>query len=62
MVTAVAPVGETFTISTDLLKAKISAQGGDLVELELIKYRDHDNKDKTLSCLMPNINTSHKVV
>lgn len=46
MVTAVAPVGETFTISTDLLKAKISAQGGDLVELELIKYRDHDNKDK----------------
>lgn len=41
-----APVGETFTISTDLLKATISAQGGDLVELELLKYKEHDNKNK----------------
>ncbi len=40
------PVGETFTVSTDLLKATISAQGGDLVELELLKYKEHDNKDK----------------
>jgi len=38
--------GETFTVSTDLLKATISAQGGDLVQLELLKYKEHDNKDK----------------
>jgi YidC/Oxa1 family membrane protein insertase len=38
---------ETFTVATDLLKATISAQGGDLVHLELSKYKEHDNKDKT---------------
>lgn len=38
---------ETFAISTDLVKATISAQGGDLVELELLKYKEHDDKDKT---------------
>jgi YidC/Oxa1 family membrane protein insertase len=43
---AIAPVGETFTVSTDLLKATISAQGGDLVELELLRYKEHGNKDK----------------
>ena len=51
---AVAPVGgppaiaagETFTVSTDLLKATIAAQGGDLVQLELLNYKEHDNKDK----------------
>src|SRR6185369_617901 len=37
---------ETFTVSTDLLKATISAQGGDLVNLELLKYKGHDDKDK----------------
>lgn len=37
---------ETFTVSTDLLKATISAQGGDLVDLELLKYKGHDDKDK----------------
>jgi YidC/Oxa1 family membrane protein insertase len=46
--TAAAPVStaETFTVSTDLLKATISTLGGDLVSLELLKYREHDNKDK----------------
>src|SRR5574343_488500 len=44
--TAAAPTAETFTISTDLLKATISAQGGDLVSLELLKYKEHENKDK----------------
>jgi YidC/Oxa1 family membrane protein insertase len=39
-------VGETFTVSTDLLKATIAAQGGDLVQLELLNYKEHDNKDK----------------
>jgi YidC/Oxa1 family membrane protein insertase len=43
---AIAPVGETFIVSTDLLKATISAQGGDLVELELLRYKEHGNKDK----------------
>ncbi len=37
---------ETFTISTDMVKATISAQGGDLVGLELLKYRDHNDKNK----------------
>ena len=40
------PAGEMFTVSTDLLNATISAQGGDLVSLELLKYREHDNKEK----------------
>ena len=43
---ATAPLGETFTVSTDLLKATISAQGGDLVELELLRYKEHGNKEK----------------
>jgi YidC/Oxa1 family membrane protein insertase len=38
---------ETFTISTDLVKATISAQGGDIVRLELLRYKEHDHKDKT---------------
>ena len=43
-----APVqtAETFTVSTDLLKATISAQGGDIVQLELPKYQQHDSQDK----------------
>jgi YidC/Oxa1 family membrane protein insertase len=43
-------------VSTDLVKATISAQGGDLVQLELLRYKEHDDKDKTLSCSMPSIN------
>src|SRR5574343_1184827 len=45
-VVTTASTAETFTISTDLLKATISTQGGDLVGLELLKYRAHENKDK----------------
>ncbi|WP_234083256.1 membrane protein insertase YidC [Azonexus sp. R2A61] len=49
-VTASAPAAvataETFTISTDRVKAIVSSQGGDLVELELLGYREHDDKDK----------------
>ena len=41
-----APAGETFTVATDLVKATIAAQGGDLVQLELLKYKAHENKDK----------------
>ncbi|MCG2575806.1 membrane protein insertase YidC [Dechloromonas sp. XY25] len=43
---APAPTAETFTVSTDLLKASISTQGGDLVSLELLKYKEQDQKDK----------------
>jgi YidC/Oxa1 family membrane protein insertase len=43
---APAPAAETFTVSTDLLKASISTQGGDLVTLELLKYKEQDQKDK----------------
>jgi len=37
---------ETFSITTDLLKATISAQGGDLVSLELLNYKEHDDIQK----------------
>jgi len=44
---AAVTTAETFTVTTDLVKATISAQGGDLVELELLKYKEHDDKEKT---------------
>ncbi|PKO89576.1 MAG: membrane protein insertase YidC [Betaproteobacteria bacterium HGW-Betaproteobacteria-12] len=37
---------ETFTITTDLVQATISAQGGDIVRLELFKYKEQDDKEK----------------
>lgn len=46
MAAASASTAETFTVSTDLIKATISTQGGDLTGLELLKYRAHENKDK----------------
>ena len=39
--------GETFTVATDLVNATVSAQGGDIVKLELLKYKEHQDKDKT---------------
>ena len=45
--------GETFTVSTDLLKATISPVGGDIVGLELLKYREHDAKDKNFQLFDP---------
>ena len=45
-VTVAASTAETFTITTDLLKATVSAQGGDLVDLELLNYKDHDDNQK----------------
>lgn len=41
-----AAAAETFSITTDKIKATISSQGGDLVRLELLNYRDHDDKTK----------------
>ena len=42
---------ETFTVTTDRVKATISLQGGDLVGLELLKYKEHDNKEKNFFLL-----------
>jgi len=41
-----APGGETFTVRTDLVEATISAKGGDIVRLELFKYKEHEDKQK----------------
>jgi YidC/Oxa1 family membrane protein insertase len=51
---ATAPAGgETFAVTTDLLKATISSVGGDIVGLELLKYREHDAKDKNFLLFDP---------
>lgn len=44
--TPAANTSETFTVSTDLMKATISTQGGDLVRLELLNYKEHEDKQK----------------
>jgi len=51
--TVSAPVStaETFTVTTDLIKTTISAQGGDLIELDLLKYKAHEDKEKTFQLL-----------
>ncbi|PKO35449.1 MAG: membrane protein insertase YidC [Betaproteobacteria bacterium HGW-Betaproteobacteria-7] len=41
-----AAVGETFTVRTDLVEATISTQGGDIVRLELFKYKEQEDKEK----------------
>ncbi|RKT51154.1 protein translocase subunit yidC [Azonexus fungiphilus] len=43
---AAAAAAETFTVVTDLVKATISTQGGDLVGLELLNYKENDDKDR----------------
>lgn len=43
---APASTAETFSIDTDLMKVTISTQGGDLVGLELLNYKENDAKDK----------------
>jgi YidC/Oxa1 family membrane protein insertase len=45
---AAAPVStaKPFTVDTDLMKVTISTQGGDLVGLELLNYKENDAKDK----------------
>jgi len=47
------PSAETARIKTDLMEATISTLGGDLVELDLLKYRAHESKDKTFAFLDP---------
>ncbi|MCL2344408.1 MAG: membrane protein insertase YidC [Desulfobulbus sp.] len=43
---APASAAETFTITTDLLAATISTQGGDIVRLELFNYKEKDDPSK----------------
>ncbi len=50
---SVPAAAETFTVATDLVKATISSQGGDLVQLELLKYRAHENKEKNFVLFEP---------
>ena len=45
-VTQAARSGETFTITTDLLKVTMSTQGGDIVGLELLKHKEHNDKNR----------------
>lgn len=37
---------KTFSVTTDLMKVSISEEGGDLVELELFKFKAHEDKQK----------------
>ncbi|WP_303785778.1 membrane protein insertase YidC [Azovibrio restrictus] len=37
---------ETLSVATDLFKAEISTQGGDLVWMELSQYKSHSDKEK----------------
>lgn len=53
VVSAPVSTAEMFTVTTDLLKATVSAQGGDVVALELLRYKEHDNKDKTFVLFDP---------
>ncbi|MDD2743279.1 MAG: membrane protein insertase YidC [Rhodocyclaceae bacterium] len=52
-VVATVPTAENFTISTDRVKATISLQGGDIVQLELLRYKDQENKEKTFLLFDP---------
>ena len=45
---AAVATAETFTVQTDLVKASISPLGGDIVELDLLNYTQHDNSEKRL--------------
>ncbi|HJW26738.1 MAG TPA: membrane protein insertase YidC [Rhodocyclaceae bacterium] len=48
-----ATAAETVRIKTDLMEATVSTLGGDLVELDLLKYRAHENQDKNFALLDP---------
>jgi YidC/Oxa1 family membrane protein insertase len=47
------PAGETFTVQTDLVNATISAVGGDIVQLDLLNYKEHDDNNKTFALFGP---------
>ena len=47
------PAGESFTVTTDLVNATISAVGGDIVELDLLNYKEHEDNSKTFALFGP---------
>ena len=49
--TAGAPRGERVTLSTDVVKATFDSLGGSLVELELLAYRDQNDRSKNVLLL-----------
>ncbi len=52
--TAAAATGaQLVTITTDLFKATLSTGGGDLVQLELLKHREHTDKSKNFVLFDP---------
>lgn len=50
---APAPTAETVRIKTDLMEATLSTLGGDLVELELLRYRAHEDKSRNFVLFDP---------
>ena len=46
--TAAPAASETVTVTTDVVKASFDSQGGTLVRLELLKYRDANHKDQNV--------------
>ncbi len=50
---AAAPTAQAVTITTDVVKATVSSLGGDIVDLELLNYKEHDSADKAFALLGP---------
>ncbi|MDZ7592782.1 MAG: membrane protein insertase YidC [Rubrivivax sp.] len=46
-----APAGELVTVTTDVFKATFSSQGGTLIQLELLGYRDHADPGRSVLLL-----------
>ena len=47
------PAGELVTVTTDVVKATFSSQGGTLVQLELLGYRDHADRQPQRGAARP---------
>ncbi|MDP1648672.1 MAG: membrane protein insertase YidC [Rubrivivax sp.] len=45
------PAGDLVTVTTDVVKATFSNQGGSLVQLELLGYRDHAERSRNVMLL-----------
>jgi YidC/Oxa1 family membrane protein insertase len=48
---ATATTGEQVVVTTDLMKATFDSQGGSLVRLELLNYRDHQDRSRNVVLL-----------
>nr|MCU0924309.1 membrane protein insertase YidC [Burkholderiaceae bacterium] len=46
-----APAGEVVTVTTDVFKATFSSQGGTLIQLELLGFRDHADPGRNVLLL-----------